>query len=601
MKKILKSVKGITLIALVITIIVILILSGVVINMITDEEGILNKVVSAKENREESSTVEKIKLAMTAATINDDYKINKNNLKTELEKYFKTNDVYEYEDGTFLIIVEGKRYKVSNDGNIVKSNYKLEKVKSEEDNITLINSDGGVLYDYKIYGNSIQNELPKEYQQVNFIESTGTQCIDTEYVPKTNTKIECELSFDGDFNNKVNTSIFGTSNKENIFTINFGGEPNQKNELFSWTDKLYENGATAYCIDITDKIRTNRNLLTLESGKVSYGGITKTIATKTENQTETLILFGKRNVKGIFPIQAYNMRVYSFKIYEDDNLIKYMLPCYRRDSGKIGMYDLIAGKFYTNVYTDEFEKSKDISLSVGDIVIEGDYKGKYEIPIEVDVKNLWDRNSKVIADKDVRSALFEFHSSDNCWLKPNTTYNFSEDVIIYNDDTRTNPRFCIQTYYIDGTYDNVYYWLKKDSIKRKISAKITTGNKEVSKMRIRLVDYGSNEGGVWHAEAENMQLEIGSSMTDYKSYQEPRITSIYLNQPLRKVGDYVDCIDFKNKKVIRRISENNEILINPIEEIIELPDILTNIGTHIIKVNTLIKPTNIEATYYKQE
>ena len=48
MKKIIKSVKGITLIALVITIIVILILSGVVINMITDNEGVLNKATNAK-------------------------------------------------------------------------------------------------------------------------------------------------------------------------------------------------------------------------------------------------------------------------------------------------------------------------------------------------------------------------------------------------------------------------------------------------------------------------------------------------------------------------------------------------------------------------
>lgn len=36
---------------------------------------------------------------------------------------------------------------------------------------------------------------------------------------------------------------------------------------------------------------------------------------------------------------------------------------------------------------------------------------------------------------------------------------------------------------------------------------------------------------------------------------EPIETNIYLYEPLRKIGDYADCIDFENKKIIRRIAE----------------------------------------------
>ena len=38
---------------------------------------------------------------------------------------------------------------------------------------------GKNLKDYKIYGNSIQGKLPDTYQEVEYIESTGTQYIDT--------------------------------------------------------------------------------------------------------------------------------------------------------------------------------------------------------------------------------------------------------------------------------------------------------------------------------------------------------------------------------------------------------------------------------------
>ena len=58
MKKFLKQKKGITLIALVITIIVLLILAGISISMITGENGILQKTTTAKENTERAEIIE---------------------------------------------------------------------------------------------------------------------------------------------------------------------------------------------------------------------------------------------------------------------------------------------------------------------------------------------------------------------------------------------------------------------------------------------------------------------------------------------------------------------------------------------------------------
>ena len=63
--------KGITLIALVITIIVLLILAGVSIAMLTGENGILNQAQESKEQTEYKSAEEKVKLAIMEAKAND--------------------------------------------------------------------------------------------------------------------------------------------------------------------------------------------------------------------------------------------------------------------------------------------------------------------------------------------------------------------------------------------------------------------------------------------------------------------------------------------------------------------------------------------------
>lgn len=97
-----RNIKGITLIALVITIIVLLILAGITINMITSQDGILSKTILAKGKMNEAEIEEKIKLAVTKAQINENG-LDKNELKDELNKYF--GDKYtltENSDGSVL-------------------------------------------------------------------------------------------------------------------------------------------------------------------------------------------------------------------------------------------------------------------------------------------------------------------------------------------------------------------------------------------------------------------------------------------------------------------------------------------------------------------
>ena len=122
-----KNTKGITLIALVITIIVLLILAGVSIAMLTGDNGILTQAQNARNRTEEAQDVEKIKLAVSEAQIGENgyEELNQNNLQKALNSQFKERNVVATDngDGTFTVSVldKLKDYTISGSGNTIEN------------------------------------------------------------------------------------------------------------------------------------------------------------------------------------------------------------------------------------------------------------------------------------------------------------------------------------------------------------------------------------------------------------------------------------------------------------------------------------------------
>lgn len=79
-----KNQNGITLIALVITIIVLLILAGVSIAMLTGENGILTKATSAKDESSKAEVKEAVSLAIAEIYANKNDTVSANNGVTEV-------------------------------------------------------------------------------------------------------------------------------------------------------------------------------------------------------------------------------------------------------------------------------------------------------------------------------------------------------------------------------------------------------------------------------------------------------------------------------------------------------------------------------------
>ena len=135
--------KGITLIALVITIIVLLIL-GVSIAMLTGENGILTQAQNAKSKTEEAEEKEKIQLAITEAQLGDNgyQKLTEENLQKEINEQFGDGAVrvYKNEKNAFSFLFQNKEtnYRLEKDGTLNKIDIAL-KINNVEEFRTFMN------------------------------------------------------------------------------------------------------------------------------------------------------------------------------------------------------------------------------------------------------------------------------------------------------------------------------------------------------------------------------------------------------------------------------------------------------------------------------
>lgn len=114
-EQLMKVSNGITLIALVITIIVLLILAGVTIATLTGENGILTKAKSAQTQTEQAKEDENLKIAI-AGSYGTDGKLNLDDLKKNLAKQeilYTNSDEFPLE-----VMVNGRKIEIKQDGTI---------------------------------------------------------------------------------------------------------------------------------------------------------------------------------------------------------------------------------------------------------------------------------------------------------------------------------------------------------------------------------------------------------------------------------------------------------------------------------------------------
>ncbi len=115
-----KEEKGITLIALVITIIILLILAGVSIATLTGENGLLSKANTAKTETKKASAEEQVKIAV-AGSFNDDGKLTADKVKEELGKIPNVGEIRDTNGGFPIEVdLDGYTFEIDENGKVTR-------------------------------------------------------------------------------------------------------------------------------------------------------------------------------------------------------------------------------------------------------------------------------------------------------------------------------------------------------------------------------------------------------------------------------------------------------------------------------------------------
>lgn len=179
-------------------------------------------------------------------------------------------------------------------------------------------------------------------------------------------------------------------------------------------------------------------------------------------------------------------------------------------------------------------------------------------------KNLFDKNNANIINGYIQGNTGKIILGNSDLIayikcKPNTQYSFQRMQIIDNKGrlrigtTQTIP-------IADMAVENFYYKGNSEYSTNKLDGYTTGANAEY------LLFYFSQISGMSQNEIDtilsSIQIEENSIATSHEPYGykipinvNNSITNIYLDEPLRKIGEYSDYIDFANGKIVRKIKE----------------------------------------------
>lgn len=191
--------------------------------------------------------------------------------------------------------------------------------------------------------------LPDGYTILEYIESTGTQYIDTGVIPKSTDCISINCIISEDRFNKV---MFGSRTSGNYMTSKnqiYLNENSSQFSMFFGTNTMNLHG-----LFDTSTSRVINGLFDVKNKKIANRNNANFIGASSDfdnTATQPYYLFALNNCgkAGVFT----TMKLFSFAIWDDDKKVRDFIPC-KTNQGVVGLYDIISSKFYGNMGTGQF-------------------------------------------------------------------------------------------------------------------------------------------------------------------------------------------------------------------------------------------------------
>ena len=192
--------------------------------------------------------------------------------------------------------------------------------------------------------------LPSGYQQVEYIQSSGTQYIDTGFQPDQNTRVVADAN--------VTTitqymSIFGASDSA-------GGSDAVVPVYDGSSSGAYFWGNSSASFSTSGN--AGRHVVDANKNNLSIDGVQKASAAATSfvcNHSLYLFAYNAAGDAG----NKCSMELYSCQIYDDGALVRDFVPCYRTSDNVAGLYDTAQGAFYTNAGAGAFSPGPNVTPS----------------------------------------------------------------------------------------------------------------------------------------------------------------------------------------------------------------------------------------------
>lgn len=186
--------------------------------------------------------------------------------------------------------------------------------------------------------NFVPRELPEGYTQVEYIESSGTQYIDTGIMPNTNTSISVDFKMES---SAASQFVYGcrTSSYTNNFIL-----------LISSANSSFRSGFGSELLSFSISDLTSKYKAFHSKEKCQIG--TNELVHSGADFTSTLpIYLFCANEDGTAKYFS-SMKLYTCKIYDGENLVRDYVPC--KNGDVIGLYDIANDTFYENAGTGTF-------------------------------------------------------------------------------------------------------------------------------------------------------------------------------------------------------------------------------------------------------
>lgn len=185
--------------------------------------------------------------------------------------------------------------------------------------------------------------LPDGYTQVEYIQSSGTQYINTGFKPNQDTKISITV----DFPLSGTTWLYGgrTSTGSNSLGFLCEGGSHYRFDYASSINQLTTKPTGKFTID-SDKNKCYIN------GELAFTATYTTFISPVN-----MYIFNNNNNGSLS--SGSSAKLYNCSIYDNGVLIRNFIPC-KNASGVIGLYDNVGGQFYANAGTGTFTAGPEV-------------------------------------------------------------------------------------------------------------------------------------------------------------------------------------------------------------------------------------------------